>query len=78
MLFSKHLFENTFKLAGFVNRIKDVVINFGQIRNRRLATYQPNVKRRKKMHGFLARISTASGLAILKRRRQKGRKWLSY
>jgi large subunit ribosomal protein L34 len=40
-------------------------------------TYQPNVRRRHKKHGFRVRMRTRGGRAIIKQRRQKGRRRLA-
>ena len=40
-------------------------------------TYQPKKRKRAKTHGFLVRSATKTGKAVLKRRRQIGRKKLS-
>jgi large subunit ribosomal protein L34 len=40
-------------------------------------TWNPKKRKRMRKHGFLKRLATAAGRAVLKRRRLKGRKKLT-
>eukprot|EP00741_Cyanophora_paradoxa_P001689 tig00000498_g1639.t1 len=40
-------------------------------------TFQPSLRKRKRTHGFLRRLKTRNGRKVLKRRLEKGRRYLS-
>jgi large subunit ribosomal protein L34 len=40
-------------------------------------TFQPKKRKRKRVHGFLKRMSTQAGRQVIRRRRQKMRKKVS-
>jgi large subunit ribosomal protein L34 len=44
-----------------------------RIRTMPKRTFQPNRRRRSKVHGFLTRMASKAGAAVLNRRRAKGR-----
>uniref|UniRef100_A0A8C9MX90 Large ribosomal subunit protein bL34m n=1 Tax=Serinus canaria TaxID=9135 RepID=A0A8C9MX90_SERCA len=65
--------------AAVLCRVPVPAWNFRQIRGKsRGNEYQPNNWKRKKTHGWIKRIRTPGGVAVILRRMLKGRKSLSH